>query len=181
MLDLAILIVFAIGILVGLKRGFILQAIHLVSFIVAFIVAKVYYTELAPKLILWIPYPNFSNDQSNFLTLFGDTDLEDAYYRAIAFVAIFLAVKILLHIIGTMLDFVAHLPILNTVNRTAGAILGFIEVYLILFIILYIGALVPINLIQQPIAESGLAKFIIENTPIFSQQIKEMWIEYVAA
>ncbi|MFE8703773.1 CvpA family protein [Cytobacillus sp. FJAT-54145] len=180
MLDLAIFIILIFGFLVGLKRGFILQLIHLTGFIIAFIVANMYYENLSTKLTLWVPYPSFGDD-STLKLLFDNGNLEDAYYRAIAFVVIFFTVKIVLQIIGSMLDFVAHLPILKSLNIWAGGILGFIEVYLITFILLYIAALLPIEAIQGPLTSSTLAQFIVEHTPFFSEQIKELWIEYVAS
>lgn len=180
MLNLAILIILIFGFLVGLKRGFILQLIHLIGFIVAFIVAYSYYDKLAPKLTLWIPYPNFGSD-STFQLLLDNGNLESAYYRAISFVVIFFAAKIAMQIIGSMLDFVANLPILKTLNVWAGGILGFLEVYLILFIILYIAALLPIEMVQSSLGKSGLANMIVEHTPYFSDQIKEWWIEYKAS
>ncbi|MDQ0270055.1 CvpA family protein [Cytobacillus purgationiresistens] len=179
MLDLAIIIILIFGFFMGLRRGFILQLIHFVGFIVAFIAARMYYETLAPKLTLWIPYPNFGSDSN--LQIFGSTNLEDAYYRAIAFAIIFFAVKILLQIIGSMLDFVASLPILKQLNVWAGGILGFIEVYLIMFIILYIAALLPITILQNALNTSFMANLLIENTPIFSQMIKDLWIDYMAA
>jgi uncharacterized membrane protein required for colicin V production len=180
MLDLVVLAILVIGFFVGLKRGFILQSIHLAGFIVAFIVAYIYYEQLAPKLTLWIPYPNFG-DNGALNLIFENGNLEAAYYRAIAFAAIFFAVKILLQIIGSMLDFVTNLPILRQLNVWAGGLLGFVEVYLIMFIVLYIAALLPIQAIQDPLNDSILAENIIKNTPVFSQQIKQLWIEYMAA
>ncbi|MEA1853346.1 CvpA family protein [Cytobacillus sp. FSL M8-0252] len=179
MLDLAIIIMLIFGFFIGLRRGLILQAIHLLGFIVAFVVARLYYEPLAPKLTLWIPYPNFGNSQLE--TILGNTDLETAYYRAIAFAIIFFAVKIVLQIIGSMLDFLASFPILKQLNSWAGSILGFIEVYLIMFILLYIAALLPIDSVQSTLDGSFMANFIIEHTPVLSQQIKELWIDYVAS
>lgn len=180
MLNLAILMILLIGFLIGLKRGFILQVIHLTGFIIAFIVAYMYYDDLAPKLTLWIPYPNFGND-SAFQILLDNGNLEVAYYRAISFVGIFFAAKIALQIIGSMLDFVANLPILKTLNIWAGGLLGFVEVYLILFIVLYISALLPIDTVQSALGDSGLAKMMVEHTPYFSSEIKEIWIDYIAS
>jgi uncharacterized membrane protein required for colicin V production len=180
MLDLAILLIFLIGFFVGLKRGLILQVIHLTGFIVAFVVAAIYYDNLAPKLTLWVPYPNIGTETPLEL-IFNGGNFEEAYYRAIAFAIIFFAVKIFLQIIGAMLDFIAHIPILKQLNVWAGGILGLIEVYLLIFIILYIAALLPIEFIQSPLKDSIISQAIINNTPIFSKQIKEMWFNYMAA
>ena len=43
MLDLFLLIVFVISLIIGAKRGLIVQLIHIGSFLVALIVAIVYY------------------------------------------------------------------------------------------------------------------------------------------
>ncbi|WHY76403.1 CvpA family protein [Neobacillus sp. WH10] len=180
MLDLAIIIFLIIGFFVGLRRGFILQLVHLTGFIIAYVVATLYYEELAPKLTLWVPYPNLG-EGTTLKILTDSSNMETAFYRAISFVIIFFAVKVLLQIIGSMLDFVAHLPVLKQINVFAGGILGFCEVYLIIFILLYIGALIPIELIQNPLDHSILAKAIVNHTPILSQQIKDLWIEYSAA
>jgi uncharacterized membrane protein required for colicin V production len=180
MLDLAIIIFLIIGFFVGLKRGFILQLVHLIGFIIAYVAANSYYDELAPKLTLWIPYPNFGN-VSSLKILTDSSNMEAAFYRAIAFVIIFFAVKVLLQIIGSMLDFVAHLPVLRQLNVWAGGLLGFIEVYLVIFILLYISALVPIEIFQNGLEDSVMANAIVNHTPILSQQIKSLWIEYTAA
>lgn len=180
MLDLILVVLLIMGFLIGLKRGFILQLIHFSGFIIAYIAAKIYYDDLAPKLTLWIPYPNFGN--SSALKLFADSPhMEEAFYRAIAFVIIFFAAKVVLQIIGTMLDFIAHLPILRFLNVWAGGILGFSEVYLLVFILLFIAALVPMALIQQPLDHSILANLIVNHTPILSEQIKQLVLEYSAA
>jgi uncharacterized membrane protein required for colicin V production len=175
MLDLIVLLLLLIGFLVGLKRGFILQTIHMTGFIVAFIIAYTFYSQLAPKLVLWIPYPSFGS--GNLQLFFDNPNIEDAYYRAIAFVAIFFAVRIVLQIIGSMFDFVASLPVLKSLNIWAGGILGFVEVYLIIFILLYIAALLPIPFIQEHLNDSFLASAIVSHTPILSELVDKWWFE----
>ncbi len=174
MLSLIIVILFVIGFIIGLNRGFIMGILHIFGSIAAFIVAALYYDDLASRITLWIPYPEFGD--STVLQVFFDViNAEAAYYKGIAFILIFFFTKIVLQILANMLNFLARLPILKQLNVWAGGILGFIEVYLIVFILLYIAALLPIDSIQSTIESSGLAKGIIENTPIISSQIKEMW------
>jgi uncharacterized membrane protein required for colicin V production len=180
MLDIAIVGIFLIGFIVGLRRGFILQVIHLTGFFVAFIAAYMNYRELAPKLKLWIPFP-MMGDQSSFTMLFDQIGLDVAYYNAIAFAIIFFAVKVLWQLIGSMLDFIAHFPILKTLNRWGGGVLGLAEVYLIMFILIYIAAMLPVEMIQVQIQDSFLAKSMVKNTPIFSEKIKDMWFEYISS
>jgi uncharacterized membrane protein required for colicin V production len=180
MLDLALLLILLFGFFVGLKRGLILQIVHLTGFIVSFIVAYLYYDNLAPKLKLWVPYPSLGGD--NVVQVFLESSyLEGAYYRAVAFASLFFATKIIMQIIGSMLDFLAHLPVLKQINGWAGGLLGLIEVYFIVFIILYIGALIPMESVQSAINDSFLAKTIVKHTPIISAKIKDLWFDYVSA
>lgn len=178
MLNLLLLFVLVTGFFVGLRRGFILQLIHMVGFIISFIVAYIYFDDLAPKLRLWIPYPNFDHGKTLQLVLDG-AGADDAFYRVIAFTIIFIAVRIILGIIGSALDFVASLPILKTLNVWAGGILGFLEIYILIFILLYIAALLPIASVQDALNSSIVAKGIIHYTPFLSGEVKKMWIDYL--
>jgi len=180
MLDFILIGFLLIGIIVGLRRGFILQLIHMTGFIVAFIVAAMNYNELAGKLVLWVPFPSMG-DSSSLTMLFNHLDIENAYYNAIAFLIIFFAVKIIWQIIGSMLDFIAQFPILNLLNRWGGGILGLLETYLIMFILLYLAALLPIQIVQEQIQGSVMAKSIITNTPFFSEKVKDLWFHYMSA
>jgi uncharacterized membrane protein required for colicin V production len=175
MVDIILLIILIGGFLVGLRRGLVLQIVHLTGFIAAFIVAYLYFDDLAPKLKLWVPYPSLSPD-STMALVFNSFDLEVAYYRAIAFSMLFFGTKLIAHIFGSMLDFLADLPILRTVNGWLGGALGFLEVYLVIFLFLYIAALVPIDPIQNSMEDSFVAKSIVEHTPVFSEKIKELWL-----
>ncbi|MFG6148325.1 CvpA family protein [Halobacillus sp. B23F22_1] len=180
MIDLLIIIILLLGIFTGFKRGFILQLFHLIGFIVAFVAGVLFYDDLAPKLVLWIPYPDLPQD-SSWAVFLDNLPLEAGFYNAIAFAIIFFGVKIALSIVASMLDFVSELPILNSINNLLGAILGFVERYVIVFILLYISALVPVSGIQNAIDGSFLAQLIIEHTPVLSAQLKNLWIEQVAS
>ncbi|PJW15850.1 MULTISPECIES: CvpA family protein [unclassified Geobacillus] len=175
MIDVVLLFVLLMGAMIGLKRGFILQFIHMAGFLIAFFVAYRYYERFVPTLRLWIPYPTFGDPETMKL-LFQSTHLDDAYYRAISFALLFFAVKIVLQIIGSMLDFVAQLPLLRSVNRLAGAALGFAEVYLLVFLLLYIGALVPIDSVQEQLQHSLMATVIVKHTPVLSDMLNHWWI-----
>lgn len=180
MLDITLLVILTLGFFIGLRRGFIMELLHLTGFIIAYFAANIYYADLAPKLKLWIPYPNFG-DNATLKVLTNSSNMEDAFYRALAYIIIFFAVKLVLRIIGTMLNFIAHLPVLRQLNVWAGGILGFCEVYLVAFILLYVAALIPMEAIQTALQHSILAGAIIQHTPFLSQQIKQMWMEYGSA
>src|SRR5699024_11331766 len=123
MISLILIVLLLFGFLRGLKRGFILQTFHLVGFIIAFLVARIYYKGLAGHLDAWIPYPELSRDAS--LALFvNNSSVETAVYNAVAFAMIFFGVKISLPIISCMLAFVSRTPVLKELNKVLGPSLG---------------------------------------------------------
>lgn len=176
MLSLLILILLITSFFVGFRRGFILQLIHLTGFIIAFVIAYLYHGDLAQHIRLWIPYPQFSSDNAAGM-LIEAFNFEHVYYSGIAFAILFFTTKILLQIIGSMFDFLAHLPILSTINGWLGGVLCFIETLLILVVILHLGALLPIEFAQDILKDSSLAKLILDYTPVLSNEIKQLWIE----
>lgn len=176
MLTFILLFILLSGVFIGLRRGFILQVLHLTGFIIAFVIAARYYSPLASKLEMWIPYPNLL-EGSEWGVFLASFPLEAAFYNAIAFGTIFFITKIILQIIATMLDFIADLPFIRFINGGLGALLGFLEAYLLTFIILFIVALAPIPFIQTMIDQSSLATFMIEKTPVLSEKMMTYWFE----
>lgn len=177
MLDLIILVLLIAGLVTGFKRGLIVQLIHMTGFIIALIVAYIYYKPLAEKFVLWIPYP--AVDANSMLTFARDRlDLDQTFYQLIAFAIIFFAVKFALQLLASMFDFLKYLPVLGWISKFAGAILGFVEFYFIIFVILYIIALLPIGALQNLIGDSVFAGLLLEHTPILSETVKNWWYIY---
>lgn len=177
MITILLLFLLLMGFLMGLKRGLILQLFHLFGYIISYIVAMIYFKKLSGYLSLWIPYPELSGD--SWAAFLSSLPLENAFYNAIAFMIVFFATKVILQIIASMLDFVARLPLLKLVNKGLGAFLGFIEVYLTLFLLLSVMALLPVEKIQNLLESSRLAVGIVKHTPFLSKAIESLWFTEV--
>lgn len=177
MLDLLILIFFISGLITGYRRGLIVQAIHMVGFIVALIVSFLYYKDLADKFVLWIPYPGVTA-HSKLAFSVGELDLDLTFYHLLAFVVIFIVVKFGLQLFASMFDFLKFLPILGFVSKLIGAVLGLVEFYISIFLILYVAYLLPIDFIQTFIQKSVIAKTMFEHTPLLSEKVKTWWYVY---
>ncbi|MDN7240297.1 CvpA family protein [Planococcus sp. N028] len=178
MLDILLLILLLGGLIVGAKRGLVVQLIHMVGFIIALVVAYLYYKPLAEYFVLWIPYPAVSED-SRFTIAIEQLDLDQTFYQLFAFALIFFAVKFALQILASMFDFLKYLPVLGFLSKILGAILGLIEVYILLFIFIYVLALLPMDVIQTQLANSAIAQTMLEHTPYFSEKVKEWWYIYM--
>ena len=177
MLDIIILILLLAGLLVGARRGLIVQLIHMTGFIIALIVAYTYYKPLAEKFVLWIPYPTVGSN-SNLSFAIDRLDLDQTFYQLIAFALIFFVVKFALQLVASMFDFLSYLPVLGFLSRITGAVLGFVEFYILLFIFIYVIALVPFASLQSLVENSSLAGLMLESTPILSETVKNWWYIY---
>nr|WP_106780264.1 CvpA family protein [Lysinibacillus timonensis] len=177
MLDLILIIIFIASLLVGIKRGFIVEAIHLVSFFIALLVAYIFYKPLADSFVLWIPYPGISADTTTTLML-ESIDVDHTFYRIIAFAVIFFTTKIVLQIVANIFNFLTYLPILKSVNRLLGAALCFVEFYVITFIVLYVLALLPIGTLQGLLNSSLITNLMLEHTPIITSVFQNWWYIY---
>ena len=178
MLDLLIIFLLLGGLITGFRRGFIVQIIHMVGFFAALIVAYLYYKPLAEKFVLWIPYPGVTSGSQLALSV-EQLDLDQTFYRLLAFVLIFLIVKFGLQLVASMFDFLKYLPVLGFVARILGAVFGMIEFYISIFLVLYLLAMLPIDFIQNALSRSLLAKSMFEHTPLLSEMVKNWWYIYM--
>lgn len=177
MLDILIIFLLLGGLITGFRRGLIVQLIHMTGFIIALVVAYTYYKTLAEKFVLWVPYPGVTAD-SKLSFVVGELDLDETFYRILAFVLIFIIVKFVLQLVASMFDFLTYLPVLGFVARLTGALFGFIEFYILIFLVLYVGYLLPIEFIQKTIGNSILAGTMFEHTPFLSETVKNWWYIY---
>lgn len=85
--------------------------------------------------------------------------------RIICFIVLFVIIWRLIHLIFKLLDrivnFLTFIPFLKTINRFAGAILGFLEGAVILGLILFFISRFPIGRLAELIANSNTAQFFI--------------------
>lgn len=177
MLDLIIVFLLVAGLITGFRRGLIVQLIHMTGFIIALIVAYTYYKELASKFVLWIPYPGVTAGSKLSIAV-ERLDLDETFYNLLAFVLIFLVVKFILQLIASMFDFLKYVPVLGFATRFGGAALGFVEFYIIIFLVLYVLVMLPLGVVQDMINDSILAGAMFKHTPLLSETVKNWWYIY---
>ncbi|MCP8967389.1 CvpA family protein [Ectobacillus ponti] len=175
MIDIVILVLLAAGFFIGLKRGLILQVMRLAGYVIAYLVAYLYYEEAAPVLHRMIPYPLGGMQTPEWLKA---EHVEEAFYRVLAFILLFLAAKFAWSLLGHLLNTVAQIPVLKQINSLGGGVLGLVEVYIVLFVLIIIGSLIPVQNVQATLQQSSLCKVIVDDTPILSAKVKELWTQH---
>lgn len=178
MLDIIVLLMLALGFFIGAKRGLAMQALHIGSMAIASIVAIIFYKALAEKFVFWVPYPGIEATAKAAVD-FTNVDADMTFYRILAFAMIYFAVIIVGKIIVSMFDYLAYIPFFPNSNRIGGAILGIVEMYAALYIMMYLIVMLPFDFVQARTNHSVFANFLLEHTPVLAQIAKKLWYVYM--
>lgn len=178
MLTLLILLLLAIGFYTGMKRGLVLQIVYTVGYFFVYLIARTFYQSLAAKLTLYIPYPSPTAETK--LVLFNQNitlDLDQAFYGAVAFLLILFFGWLVVRFLAIFVHGLTFVPIIKQANGLAGGLLSLLVMYVGIFLVLMMLSMIPTDSVQNQFKHSGLAQFIVRDTPVFSKQIYHLWVE----
>lgn len=173
--DMIIIIFLLFGIMIGFKRGFMKQLFCSIGFFLILIISFYLKNPVSTFLYQHFPFFQFTG------VLKGITSLNIIIYEILAFLILFsiltILYRILLFATSVFEKFLSLTIILGIPSKILGAILGLLEHFIIVFILLYIFSfpIFQIDLINQ----SKWKDPILQNTPILSNVIKDRmkWIE----
>lgn len=138
-LDIIILLCFIPAVLSGIRRGFIEQAVALVSVVLG----------------AWLAF--------KFSTMVGDwlhpyLDVSETVLHTIAFALILIVVVIILFLIGRMMTGVAKLVMLGWLDRILGIVFSLVKAWLIigLLVILFDTLNVKFEMVDNSLLESSV-------------------------
>lgn len=143
------------------------------TYLVSWLVARLASPLLAGLLSGFLPDVAGGSSYSKALLAVGD--LNHFFSRGVAFLIIFTIVSFLCHWIVRQLRWIRRVPIVGTVDRLAGGVISFLLGYLVIFIVLTVVQLWPAEWWQLQIANSGLARFIISQTPLLAHSVLQMF------
>ena len=162
--DAIIVLLIFIGYFLGKKRGFLPQLVSLIGFFLIVIGSFILKNPVSQFLYEKLPFMNFMG------VFKGVTILNIILYEVIAFTFVmallYLIFKIILGISKLFNKMLSTLPIVELLNKIVGGLLGIVENYLVVFIVLYILTLPFFNF--DIINKSKLRTGILEHTPILS-------------
>ncbi len=166
-IDIAILILLAFGALVGFKRGFTKELVSFVGFILVAILSFALKDTVSVWLYQVMPFFNFGG------IFKGVTALNIIVYEVIAFLVVFailmIIFKLVLFATGIIEKIFDLTIVLGIFSKFLGAIVGVVEYFVIIFIVLYVASLPFFNF--DILNESKLRGPILNNTPILSGMV----------
>ena len=169
-LDAVIITILIVGVLGGMSRGLIKQAVLLIGLVVCLVFAFSLRTPIATFMYEYLPFFKFGGLFS------GVSIINILLYELIAFLIIFsvlyLILRILLKVTGLIEKILKATIILGIFSKIGGAIVRFIESYVIIFIILFIFSQPFLKITGMD--DSKIGKFILNNTPVMTPAVSNI-------
>lgn len=168
--DIIILIALAFGAVGGFKSGVIKKTADFVGMFIIVILA--FYLKNYLSVIMYENLPFF-----NFWGFIKGLDaINILFYETLAFIIVFMALLFVLRVVLTVTGLIEKLLkatiILSIPSKLLGIVVGVIEMYVYVFLILIVLTLPIFDL--PYVRESKTANFIINNTPILSGISEDM-------
>ncbi len=168
--DIIILIALAFGAVGGFKAGVIKKTADFVGMFIIVILA--FYLKNYLSVIMYENLPFF-----NFWGFIKGLDaINILFYETLAFIIVFMALLFVLRVVLTVTGLIEKLLkatiILSIPSKLLGIVVGIIEMYVYVFLILIVLTLPIFDL--PYVRESKTANFITNNTPILSGISEDM-------
>lgn len=170
-LDSIIILFLLTGAVLGFKKGAIKSLVVLVGTFIVVVVSYYLKNPVAEILFNFVPFFKFGGAYA------GLTSLNILLYEALAYLLVFMILGSILSIVikvsGIIEKILKATIILGIPSKVIGAVLGFIEAVVFLFVILFV--LVQFNATQELVAESSLAHSILDKTPIIGPMVNDTY------
>jgi uncharacterized membrane protein required for colicin V production len=160
--DIIVLVLLVLGFLNGYRKGAIKSAFGLIGLVVVTILAYTFKGKLASWLITFMPFYDFGGVFS------GVKSINIMVYEVLSFILIFVILycilAIILNVAGIIDKIIKKSLILAIPDKIIGALFGFIESALYVFVIVFVLSQIPIT--QSSVMNSYFGVRILERTPI---------------
>lgn len=177
MLSLLLILLLIYGFYIGARRGLAMETFYAVGYGIFFCLAWVSFKALGPKFEMIVPYPSASlGSEFTFFSTKVGMKLDDAFYRAFAFIFVCFIGWIVIRFIGLYFKRLTYFPMYNDVNILSGGIIGLVVTYVTILMLLLLAAMIPVAGIQHALQHSFIASTMIESTPVLTETLTHLWI-----
>ncbi len=128
----------------------------------------------------------FANENSDKFEGYLYSLLTDLIINASSYVVVFIVVSIILAVIASVLNIISKLPVLKSLNRMTGAMLGVVEGFVIVWLFFILVSVLPGNEFMEKcnedIQDNVVLTYLYDNNIIMnvvSEYAKEMETEYI--
>lgn len=168
-IDIIIILMLVMGGIIGFKNGFIKEGTKFIGMFLIVVISFILKDKLMVAMYENLPFFNF------FGVIKGLSALNILLYQLISFLFIFgifvFVLNVVLVVTGLVQWLVKMTVFLNFPSRVLGAVVGVLEFYVYLFIILYVLNIPVLNL--SLVENSKLGTFILEDTFVLSELVDD--------
>lgn len=161
-IDAVIILFLLAGIVLGFKRGAIQSVATLVGTVLVVVISYYLKNPLSVLMYTYLPFFKLSG------IFEGVTVINILIYEAIAFLIVFsllsMLLKIILKITGIVSKIVDHSIILTLPSKIIGALVGFFEAYIFIFIALFVFSQFTFS--STVLNDSKYTNIILSKTPL---------------
>lgn len=183
LLDIIILLFIGVSVVAGFKRGLVKQLLELVGIVIALVVAARYGVAFGQKLSGFLNLEKFA---TNITARILDVDpsglvadvvinsvpsITELLYNFLGYVLLFFLTLGAVKLLAFLLEAVTKLPVLGTVDKVAGVVLGLIKGFLIALVAVWILNLLPIPWAMEAMESSTVAQTLLSIAPGLYERI----------
>ena len=149
--DLIIVLIFALCILLGYKRGLAGCLIKVLAFFIALAISIVLFKPASA--IVTSTTQIDENIQTSIVNVFEKEEENKDKDNVLCFIAIFIVARIILIFIKALADLITKLPIIKQCDKIGGVIYGILQAFVIVFIALALVTFISTMLNQYTVLE----------------------------
>lgn len=158
-IDILLIIILLFGFVIGFKRGFTKQLVSFLGILIVLILSFILKNPISVFMYKYFPFFSFN----------GISSLNILFYEVLSFSLIFgiltVILRILIMITGIFEKVLKFTIILGIPSKILGGILGIIENYIIIFVILFF---ISMPIFDINLSDSKISNYMLNNTPILS-------------
>lgn len=165
---------------VGRSRGLALQTYYTIGSLVAIGIALKNYQALSEKITLWIPFASATaNSKLTFYPSKLLFDIDRVFYAIFAFLIIYMIVYGIVRLIGVFLGALENKMLLGSHGDILAGILAICSAYFVLSLMMMVVSTIPVPAIQNQLYASGIVRFMLNQTPMFSSWLQHTFIKQI--
>jgi uncharacterized membrane protein required for colicin V production len=177
-LTVIIVVILAFALWEGWHRGLFLELMHLLSAAISFVVASLLYQEYSAKLIDYFKL-SVPHESMQILTSALVKKATEPFFAAFTWAVIFIGVNVVIHLFLLLLRRFRNLLSFGGSGRLIAALLSVIVTYFGLQLCLTLVSLFPMTEVQDFLASSDFARWMITKTPISSAALLKLFVENI--
>ena len=177
MISVLLLLVLAWSFYIGYRRGLVLQIYYFVATVISALLAGNFYQSLGKQFDLLIPYASPQEGQGTFFFPSNQLfQLDKVFYAGVGFLLAFTIFYCIGRLLGLFLNLVPSKILDGKYYRIGAGVLSVGVTLFVLQMMLTILATVPLQIVQNSLENSFVARHIIQSIPFTTNFIKQLWV-----